>query len=99
MLPVVAGADETRRQILLYTLVLAPVGVSPWLLGYAGIFYGVTACLLGAGMLALAVRVYRERSGTAATSAPRRLFAFSILYLFLLFVAVLAERIAHSLLS
>ena len=43
MLPVVAGARETRRQILLYTLLLAPLGVAPWLLGYAGLLYGVVA--------------------------------------------------------
>ena len=97
MLPVVAGPDETRRQILIYTLFLAPVGATPWLFGYAGAFYGVTACILGAGMLAFAVRVHRERSGPTATSAPRQLFAFSILYLFLLFAALLAERIAHTL--
>ena len=95
MLPVVAGLDETRRQILIYTLILAPVGVAPWLLGYAGIFYGVTACLLGAGMIFYAVGVYRERIGAAAASASRKLFAFSILYLFVLFAALLAERIAH----
>src|SRR6476660_1087962 len=43
MLPVVAGARETRRQILLYTLLLAPLGVAPWLLGYAGLSYGIVA--------------------------------------------------------
>ena len=47
MLPVVAGATETRRQILCYTLVLAPVGVAPWLLGYAGALYGIAAVLAG----------------------------------------------------
>ena len=43
MLPVVAGADETRRQILIYSLVLAPIGASPWLLGYSGLGFGIVA--------------------------------------------------------
>ncbi len=61
MLPVVAGDGETRRQILLYTLVLAPLGVAPWLLGYAGPLYGVVALGAGAVMIALALRVRAER--------------------------------------
>src|SRR6202000_3303651 len=56
MLPVVAGATETRRQILLYTLILAPLGALPWLLGYTGLGYGIVALLTGAVMIALAVR-------------------------------------------
>jgi protoheme IX farnesyltransferase len=87
MLPVVAGADETRRQILLYSLVLAPVGASPWLLGYAGPGYGALAVLSGALMVGLAWRLWRTPSDQAASS----LFAFSILYLFILFAALLIE--------
>ena len=60
MLPVVAGARETRRQILLYTLLLAPLGVAPWLLGYAGLSYGIVALATGAIMIALALRVRGE---------------------------------------
>src|SRR6202012_3623830 len=60
MLPVVAGPAETRRQVLIYSLVLAPLGVLPWLVGYAGVLYGATALVGGAGMIALAVRVWRE---------------------------------------
>src|SRR5207249_12235239 len=56
MLPVVAGADATRRQILLYCLLLAPLGVAPWLIGYAGPVYGAVAGIAGAIMVALAVR-------------------------------------------
>jgi protoheme IX farnesyltransferase len=92
MLPVVAGAAETRRQILIYSLVLAPLGVVPWLAGYAGPLYGVVSLLAGAGMIWLAVRVAREDGLTAA----KRLFGFSILYLFLLFAVLLADdRLAH----
>ncbi len=91
MLPVVAGPDATRLQILLYTVVLVAVAFAPWPLGYFDAVYGVTSLVLGAGMLALAVNVYRRREGVAATRATRKLFAFSILYLFALFATLLLE--------
>ena len=90
MLPVVAGELTTRRQILLYTLLLVPLGVAPWLLGYAGIFYGATALLTGAVMIALAWQVYRERQPDERAS--KQMFGFSVLYLFLLFAVLLVER-------
>jgi len=90
MLPVVAGARETRRQIVLYTLLLAPLGVAPWLLGYAGLSYGVVALATGAIMIAMALRVRAEED--RAHTASKQLFGFSILYLFLLFAVLLVER-------
>jgi protoheme IX farnesyltransferase len=90
MLPVVAGAAETRRQILRYSVVLLPVGLSPWAFGHAGLLYGVVAGAAGAAMVALAVRVLRERDG-AGDHAAKHLFAFSILYLVLVFAALLTE--------
>ncbi|HEY2136886.1 MAG TPA: heme o synthase [Xanthobacteraceae bacterium] len=87
MLPVVSGLPETRRQILIYSLVLAPLGALPWLAGYAGPLYGAIAVVAGAGMIALGIRVKRENGLTAA----KQLFAFSILYLFLLFAVLLAD--------
>jgi protoheme IX farnesyltransferase len=94
MLPVVAGAEETRRQILLYTLLLAPLGLAPWLLGYAGLTYGIVAFIAGAVMIVLAFRVRAERHGHVAS---KQLFAFSILYLFLLFAMLLVDRMATGL--
>jgi protoheme IX farnesyltransferase len=91
MLPVVAGERETRRQILLYTLVLVPLGVAPWALGFAGMLYGVVALVTGAAMLVLALRV-RAEQGSRDNKASKHLFAFSILYLFLLFAALLVEH-------
>src|SRR6202166_4086224 len=76
MLPVVAGPAETRRQILIYSLVLAPLGVLPWVAGYTGALYGVTSLVMGAGMIGLAVRVKCETGLTGA----KQLFGFSILY-------------------
>lgn len=93
MLPVVAGGNETRRQILLYTLFLVPLAFSPVILGYAGIAYGVVSGVTGAGMLWLAFNVYRRRTGDAAVTAARKLFGFSILYLFLLFATLLVEAV------
>jgi heme o synthase len=96
MLPVVAGDRETRRQILLYTLILAPLGIAPWLLGYAGPTYGIAAVVMGAVMLALAFRVRGEQQGYTAC---KQMFAFSILYLFLLFAMLLVDRMSANLLS
>jgi protoheme IX farnesyltransferase len=90
MLPVVAGDASARWQILLYTLILVPLGVAPWLFGFTGALYGTTAAAAGAIMLALGWQVLRERR--PAERASRNLFTFSILYLFLLFAVLLVER-------
>jgi heme o synthase len=90
MLPVVSGDASTRRQIMLYTLVLVPLGVAPWAFGYTGALYGVTALVNGAIMVMLGWQVFRE--SRPAERASRNLFAFSILYLFLLFAVLLVER-------
>jgi heme o synthase len=95
MLPVVAGPDATRLQILLYTIVLVAIAAAPWPLGYFDAVYGVTSLVLGAGMLVLAVRVYRHRTGSLALRATRKLFAFSILYLFALFATLLIEIVTR----
>ncbi len=96
MLPVVAGPDATRLQILLYTIVLVAVAVAPWPLGYFDWVYGVTSLALGGGMLAFAINVYRRREGRQALRATRRLFAFSILYLFALFATLLIEVVVRT---
>src|SRR5260370_727101 len=89
MLPVGAGPDAARLQILLYTIVLVAIAFAPWPLGYFDAVYGVTSLVLGGAMLALAVNVYRSREGTAARRPPRKLFAFSSLSLFALFASFL----------
>ncbi|WP_300297663.1 heme o synthase [Ferrovibrio sp.] len=88
MLPVVAGDRETRRQILIYSLLLVPITLSPWALGLAGPLYGGVTAALGAIFLALAVRIWRGNDERPA----KHMFAYSILYLFLLFALLLAER-------
>jgi protoheme IX farnesyltransferase len=91
MLPVVAGAEETRRQILRYSVVLVPIGAAPWLLGYAHAVYGITALIAGGLMVMFAWHVRRKRDGELAQSAAHHLFAFSILYLFVLFAVLLID--------
>ncbi len=94
MLPVVAGAEETRRQIWLYSLILVPLAITPVLIGLAGIVYGVVSAVLGAVFLYLAWKVRRITEGREADQAARQLFVFSILYLFLLFAVLLVEHAA-----
>jgi len=91
MLPVVSGVQETRRQILLYSGLLIPIGAAPWLMGYAGLLYGVTALAAGAAMAALACRLLLARKAAAAARTAGRMFAFSIFYLFILFAALLID--------
>ncbi|MGJ4993434.1 heme o synthase [Bradyrhizobium sp. HKCCYLS3077] len=95
MLPVVAGPDATRLQILLYTIVLVAVAAAPWPLGYFDAVYGVVSLALGAGMLWLAIEVFRKRERLTSLRANRKLFAFSILYLFALFATLGLEAIAR----
>ena len=88
MLPVVAGRAETRRQIVIYSVLLAPLGVAPWWLGFAGPFYGSVAAVLGGVFLLGAMRVWRDDQERHC----RQLFGFSILYLFAIFAMLLVDR-------
>ncbi len=92
MLPVVAGGGETRRQILLYSLVLVPVAVLPVMMGFAGLLYGFVSVTAGAMFLFLAVCVFRSREGRKADLAARKLFRYSIFYLFIIFATLLVEH-------
>jgi len=90
MLPVVAGAAATRRHILAYSVVLVMASLLPTMFGTVGALYGAAAAALGGTFLVLAFAVLRDTGETAA----RRLFAFSILYLFLLFAALIVDRVS-----
>jgi protoheme IX farnesyltransferase len=92
MLPVIKGKTNTRRQILAYTVLLVPLGLAPVAIGLGGILYAAAALGFGAWMLIDAVAVWRERD-EAREPAARRLFGVSILYLFALFAALIAERL------
>jgi len=99
MMPVARGEAATRRQILLYAGLTVAVSLLPLALGFAGIVYAAAALGLGAVFLGLAWRVFADRKGPAAGRAAKRLFGFSILYLFALFAALLAERVGAALLA
>ena len=90
MLPVVAGRAATTRQILVYSALLVPVSVLPWALGFAGTIYGAAAAVCGAVFIGLALRL--RRTSDADRRAALRLFAFSIVYLFVVFAALLADH-------
>jgi protoheme IX farnesyltransferase len=89
MLPVIAGRAETKRQILIYSVLLAPVSLLPWLMGFAGTIYGATALVGGTLFVALALQLRRSRVNEQRVA--NRLFGFSILYLFILFAALLSS--------
>lgn len=89
MLPVVAGRTETKRQILIYSTLLVTISVLPWVLGFAGAIYGAIAFVFGSAMILLAWGL--RRSCIAEQNAARRLFAFSILYLFVLFAMLFVD--------
>ncbi|HET7577002.1 MAG TPA: heme o synthase [Sphingomicrobium sp.] len=92
MLPVVAGVENTRRQIFFYTLVMAAAAVAPWPLGLAGATYGVTAAVLGAVFAVLAARVLANKASEPARMGPEKhLFAYSVFYLFFLFTVLVAD--------
>ncbi|TLG78018.1 heme o synthase [Methylocystis sp. B8] len=95
MLPNVAGGDRTRLEILIYALALAPLGVAPWLLGFASLAYGLVSIGSGIALVAMAAAVFKQREGEAARAAARRMFLFSILYLFVLFLVLVVEQTAH----
>lgn len=88
MMPVVAGEASTRRQILVYSIILVAVTLLPIVVGMSGIAYALAATVLGAVFLHHAVRVAR---GTDM-EGPRALFLFSILYLFLIFTGLVVDR-------
>jgi protoheme IX farnesyltransferase len=88
MLPVVAGARATKAQMLIYTVLLFPLALAPWALGVTGVLYAVAAVVLGLLFILAAVRVWFDDGDRAA----RQMFAFSILYLFLLFTLLILDR-------
>jgi protoheme IX farnesyltransferase len=94
MLPVVKGKSVTRRHIMAYTLLLAPLGVVPAFIGLGGMVYLVASASMGFWMILEAFATWRERN-TVKEPAARRLFAVSLLYVFVPFAALIVERLLH----
>ncbi|MBB3998830.1 heme o synthase [Aureimonas pseudogalii] len=93
MLPNVAGERSTRIHIFVYSLILAPVGVLPFAMGFAGLVYGSASVALGAVFVFRAFQVLRMQDGDVVMLPAKRLFGFSILYLFALFTILLVETV------
>jgi protoheme IX farnesyltransferase len=93
MLPVVSGIVSTRRHIFLYSLPMVAAAIAPWPLGLAGDAYGIAASVLSIVFLVLAARVLGNRATDPAHMAPeKKLFAYSVFYLFALFAVLVADR-------
>jgi protoheme IX farnesyltransferase len=93
MLPVVAGVENTRRQIFLYSLPMAAAAVAPWPLGLTGPIYGASAAILSFVFLVLAGRVLANRATEPAGMEPEKhLFGYSVFYMFGLFAVLVADR-------
>ena len=98
MLPVTAGARETRRQVMIYTVLLAPLGLAPWLVGFSSLAYAAVAAVLGAMFLRHALAVLRDAQDETGRSLTRdapakACFRFSLYYLFVLFGALALDRL------
>ena len=93
MLPVVAGPRETKRQMLIYTLVLTPVALAPTLLGAVGWLYGSVALVMSIAFIGHAIAVWRAPDDATGHGAARRMFRFSLLYLAVLFAALPLDRL------
>ena len=95
MMPNVAGEASTRRQIFAYALLIAPVGVLPWFLGFASFGYGIVAAGLGAGFAWYALGVMRMPDADREMKPAKALFGYSLLYLFGIFAAYLADAVVQ----
>lgn len=95
MMPVVAGERSTRRQILIYTVLLVPLSLLPWMIGGTGAIYGISALVLSLVFLLLSIRVgIRTASEEDDTMKPeKQLFGYSVLYLFALFGVLVIDRL------
>ncbi|MDE2362739.1 MAG: protoheme IX farnesyltransferase, partial [Hyphomicrobiales bacterium] len=92
MMPNVKGSARTRLEIFVYTLLLFPVGLLPYLFGFEGRAYGLVALASGLAMIFYAWAVFRDRAGANNDRAAKKLFGYSILHLFLLFAVIVAEH-------
>ncbi|WP_269932134.1 heme o synthase [Aminobacter sp. HY435] len=95
MMPNVKGEASTRRQIFAYSLLLAPVGVLPWILGYTTVGYGIVSLALGIGFVWYAWKVLQMPDSDRVMKPAKQLFAYSLLYLFVIFAAYLADSVVE----
>ncbi len=99
MLPNVAGEASTKNHILAYALIVAPVGVLPWFLGFAGGVYGIASAILGAMFVWYAYQVWQMPESDRAMKPAKSLFGFSLVYLFALFAILLGQALTIMILA
>jgi protoheme IX farnesyltransferase len=99
MMPNVAGEASTRRQIFAYAVILAPIGVLPWALGYTSAGYGIVSAVLGAGFVWYSWKVLVMPDSDRVMRPAKALFGYSLLYLFAIFAAYLADSVVERALS
>jgi protoheme IX farnesyltransferase len=93
MMPNVAGEPSTKRQILAYSLIVAPLGVAPYVMGFGGLVYGVVSAILGVMFVYYAYRVWQMPEADRAMKPAKKLFGFSLVYLFALYATLLGEAV------
>ena len=99
MLPNVAGIPATKTQICLYAVLTAVIGVAPAVTGLASLYYGAFAAVLGVVLVAFSIGVYRMDENDVRMIAAKKMFGYSILYLFVIFLGLMVDRLAMHLLS
>ena len=93
MLPVTSGVEKTKLNIFVYALILLPIALSPYFLNFSGKAYLIVATLLSSYYLLISYKLLKEKNSNAEKKLAKRLFGYSILYLFMIFVAVLIDKI------
>jgi heme o synthase len=99
MLPNVAGERTTKNQIVLYAVLTAVSGVVPTVMGFAGLIYGVVAAVFGAAFIWYSLKVWRMPDGDRKMIPAKKMFAYSLLYLFVIFTALLVDALAPKLMG
>jgi heme o synthase len=99
MMPNVAGEPSTKRQILAYSIIVAPLGVVPFFLGFAGPVYGIISAVLGVLFVYYAFKVWQMPEADRIMKPAKKLFGFSLIYLFALFATLLGEAVATKLMG
>ncbi len=99
MLPNVSGERATQNQIFIYSILLAAIALAPPLIGFASLAYGAAAALLSAGFVFYATKLWREKELVEMKKSARKLFAFSLVYLFAIFLVLAADIVATKMLG
>ena len=99
MLPNVAGERTTKNQIVLYAVLTAISGVVPTVMGFAGLVYGIVAAVFGAAFIWYSLKVWRMPDGDKKMIPAKKMFAYSLLYLFVIFTALLVDALAPKLMD